>query len=250
MTLISFLTRFMKHFEDLADAKEEKFGNPAVYSEICFQITLDLRDPTFQKLLYLDVAANVVADISEAPKTNTNKGTSHDMHDVLARKDWTSLEKVGILRKGTLHPRTECARESRESRTRKKNKKINRFTGHSRAVLYPSILKKTKMETWTKTKTRSERKVTEVRYYAIWCQLVLAVVEIVVTKIKAKRLADGEQKRHDGSTSQPRLTEPRKRLQSLTRQKKCCERRPWQLASSFHIFLILSSWNLTFNQHG
>jgi len=85
------LFRFMKHFEDLADAKEEK-------------------DPTFQKLLYLDVAANVVADISE---------------------DWTSLEKVGFLRKGTLHPRTE--------------------------------------------------------YYANWCQLVLAVVEIIVTKIKADR---------------------------------------------------------------
>eukprot|EP00434_Breviolum_minutum_P005570 symbB.v1.2.004913.t1/scaffold263.1/size248082/14 len=103
------LFRFMKHFEDLADAKEEKFGNPAVYSEICFQITLDLRDPTFQKLLYLDVAANVVADISE---------------------DWTSLEKVGILRKGTLHPRTE--------------------------------------------------------YYANWCQLVLAVVEIVADRATEK----------------------------------------------------------------
>ena len=25
-----------------------------------------------------------------------------------AHQDWTSLEKVGIVRKGTLHPRTEC----------------------------------------------------------------------------------------------------------------------------------------------
>ena len=30
-----------------------------------------LRDPTFQKLLYLDVAANVVADISEAWEEST-----------------------------------------------------------------------------------------------------------------------------------------------------------------------------------
>ncbi|CAJ1334282.1 unnamed protein product [Effrenium voratum] len=86
--------RFIKHFEDLAEAGEEK-------------------DPTFQKMLYLDVAANVVADVSE---------------------DWTSLEKVGILKKGSLHPRTE--------------------------------------------------------YYANWCQLVLAVVEVVVTKIKADRASE------------------------------------------------------------
>ncbi|CAE7683596.1 unnamed protein product [Symbiodinium pilosum] len=81
----------MKHFEDLAEAREEK-------------------DPAFRSLLFLDVLANLVADISE---------------------DWTSLEKLGILRKGTLHPRTE--------------------------------------------------------YYANWCQLVLAVVEILVTKKKVDR---------------------------------------------------------------
>ena len=48
------------------------------------------------------------------------------------------------------------------------------------------------------------------RYYANWCQLVLAVVEIVVTKIKAKRLADGEKKSHrriDFSTQADRATE-------------------------------------------
>ena len=45
-----------------------------------------LRSGAFRALLTLDVAANVVADVSE---------------------DWTSLEKLGVLRKGTLHPRTE-----------------------------------------------------------------------------------------------------------------------------------------------
>ena len=76
----------------------------------------------------------------------------------------------------------------------KKTKKSTDSRDIHGAVLYLSILKKTKMEIWTKTKTRSERKVTEMRYYANWCQLVLAVVEIVVTKIKAKSLADGEKK--------------------------------------------------------
>jgi len=61
-------------------------------------------------LLLLDVAANVVADVSE---------------------DITSLEKVGILKKGVLPKRTE--------------------------------------------------------YYANWCQLVLAVVEIAVSHVKARR---------------------------------------------------------------
>ncbi|CAE7245214.1 petJ [Symbiodinium natans] len=85
------LFRFAKHLEDVAEAREEKSF-------------------LFRSLLFTDILANLVADISE---------------------DWTSLEKVGIVRKGTLHPRTE--------------------------------------------------------YYANWCQLVLAVVEIVVSKVKADR---------------------------------------------------------------
>jgi len=83
--------RWLKHFEDIAEAKAEK-------------------DRSFGRLLMLDVACNLVADISE---------------------DITSLEKVGILRKGTLPKRTE--------------------------------------------------------YYSNWCQLVLAVVEIAVSNIKAQR---------------------------------------------------------------
>jgi len=59
--------RWWKHFEDLAEARDDKCSN-------------------FRKLLYLDVACNLAADISE---------------------DITSLEKVGILRKGTLPARTE-----------------------------------------------------------------------------------------------------------------------------------------------
>merc|ERR1712039_936113 len=59
--------RWIKHFEDIADARADK--NPAV-----------------QRLLLLDVACNLAADISE---------------------DITSLEKVGILKKGTLPARTE-----------------------------------------------------------------------------------------------------------------------------------------------
>eukprot|EP00930_Biecheleria_cincta_P042216 TRINITY_DN29037_c0_g1_i1.p1 TRINITY_DN29037_c0_g1~~TRINITY_DN29037_c0_g1_i1.p1 ORF type:complete len:246 (+),score=49.86 TRINITY_DN29037_c0_g1_i1:55-792(+) len=61
------LMRFMKHFEDIAEAREEK-------------------SPGFRSLLYLDVACNVVADVSE---------------------DFTSLEKIGFVRKGTLPKRTE-----------------------------------------------------------------------------------------------------------------------------------------------
>eukprot|EP00931_Biecheleriopsis_adriatica_P069302 TRINITY_DN43168_c0_g1_i1.p1 TRINITY_DN43168_c0_g1~~TRINITY_DN43168_c0_g1_i1.p1 ORF type:complete len:244 (-),score=73.28 TRINITY_DN43168_c0_g1_i1:4-735(-) len=86
--------RFMKHFEDIAEAREEK-------------------NPAFRRLLLLDVACNVVADVSE---------------------DFTSLEKVGILKKGSLPKRTE--------------------------------------------------------YYSNWCQLVLAVVEIFVSKVKAQRAAE------------------------------------------------------------
>lgn len=85
------LFRWVKHFEDIADARSEK-------------------KPWFQKLLLLDVVANLAADLSE---------------------DFTSLEKVGILRKGTLPKRTE--------------------------------------------------------YYANWCQLVLACVEICVAYVKASR---------------------------------------------------------------
>lgn len=59
--------RWVKHFEDIADAREEK-------------------TPYFKRLLFLDIAANLAADLSE---------------------DFTSLEKVGILRKGTLPARTE-----------------------------------------------------------------------------------------------------------------------------------------------
>mmetsp|Transcript_150541 Transcript_150541/g.484024 ORF Transcript_150541/g.484024 Transcript_150541/m.484024 type:complete len:254 (-) Transcript_150541:96-857(-) len=83
--------RWFKHFEDIADARAEK-------------------DSSFKQLLYLDVAANLVADVAE---------------------DITSLEKVGILKKGVLPKRTE--------------------------------------------------------YYSNWCQLVLAVVEIMVSRIKARR---------------------------------------------------------------
>jgi len=61
------LCRWFKHFEDIADAKAEKA-------------------PLFSGLLCLDVAANVVADVSE---------------------DITSLEKVGFLKKGVLPKRTE-----------------------------------------------------------------------------------------------------------------------------------------------
>mmetsp|Transcript_21498 Transcript_21498/g.64545 ORF Transcript_21498/g.64545 Transcript_21498/m.64545 type:complete len:244 (+) Transcript_21498:45-776(+) len=86
--------RWLKHFEDIADAKAEK-------------------DSSFSKLLYLDVACNLAADISE---------------------DVTSLEKVGILRKGVLPARTE--------------------------------------------------------YYANWCQLVLAVVEIAVSYVKERRASE------------------------------------------------------------
>mmetsp|Transcript_62088 Transcript_62088/g.134768 ORF Transcript_62088/g.134768 Transcript_62088/m.134768 type:complete len:254 (-) Transcript_62088:330-1091(-) len=85
------LFRWMKHLEDIAEARAEG-------------------SLTFKRLLLLDVAANVVADISE---------------------DITSLEKLGILRKGTLPKRTE--------------------------------------------------------YYANWCQLVLAVVEICVSSVKVQR---------------------------------------------------------------
>jgi len=83
--------RWLKHFEDIAEAKTEKTS-------------------AFRQLLYVDVACNIVADISE---------------------DVTSLEKLGILRKGTLPKRTE--------------------------------------------------------YYSNWCQLGLAVVEIAVSAVKAKR---------------------------------------------------------------
>lgn len=61
------LLRWIKHFDDLAEARAEKSA-------------------PVQKLLLLDVACNVAADISE---------------------DLTSLEKVGFLRKGTLPKRTE-----------------------------------------------------------------------------------------------------------------------------------------------
>mmetsp|Transcript_24767 Transcript_24767/g.68004 ORF Transcript_24767/g.68004 Transcript_24767/m.68004 type:complete len:237 (-) Transcript_24767:139-849(-) len=59
--------RWMKHFEDIAEARADK-------------------NPSFGRLLYLDIACNLAADISE---------------------DVTSLEKVGILRKGVLPARTE-----------------------------------------------------------------------------------------------------------------------------------------------
>jgi len=59
--------RWWKHFEDIKDAKAEKNRSVA-------------------RLLFLDIACNLAADISE---------------------DFTSLEKVGILRKGTLPARTE-----------------------------------------------------------------------------------------------------------------------------------------------
>ena len=85
--------RFMKHFEDIEDARAEK-------------------DAGFRRLLYVDIVCNVAADVSE---------------------DFTSLEKVGILRKGTLPKRTE--------------------------------------------------------YYSNWCQLALAVVEILVSRVKAQRAA-------------------------------------------------------------
>jgi len=59
--------RWFKHFEDIADARAEKSVG-------------------FKSLLYMDVVANVVADISE---------------------DITSFEKVGVLKKGVLPKRTE-----------------------------------------------------------------------------------------------------------------------------------------------
>jgi len=85
------LFRWVKHLDDIKDAKDEK-------------------DETVRRLLLADVACNVIADVSE---------------------DITSLEKIGILRKGVLPKRTE--------------------------------------------------------YYANWCQLILAVVEIAVTHIKSVR---------------------------------------------------------------
>lgn len=85
--------RWLKHFEDIADARAEAEKSPA-----------------FSRLLYMDIACNLAADISE---------------------DFTSLEKVGILPKGRLPKRTE--------------------------------------------------------YYSNWCQLVLAVVEIAVSYVKASR---------------------------------------------------------------
>lgn len=219
MTLfLFFLTRFMKHFEDLADAKEEKFGNPGVYSEIfaskswIWGIQLSRNCSTW--MLRPMWSQTFRRHQKKAPTTNVTWRP---------RQDWTSLEKVGILRKGTLHPRTECAQ---------KIKKVNRFKEHSRWRFYQPFFEKTKMK-FGEVKDKWSK-----RYYANWCQLVLAVVEIVVTKIKAKR----RWKKRHGVFSwcfdlQPRLTEPRKRLQSLTRQKKCCESRPWQLASSFDVFL-------------
>jgi len=90
--------RWIKHFEDLADARAEK-------------------NATVSKLLYLDIACNVAADISE---------------------DVTSLEKLGVLRKGVLPARTE--------------------------------------------------------YYANWCQLALAVVEIVASYVKERRAAEKARK--------------------------------------------------------
>ena len=118
----------MKHFEDLADAKEEKFGNPAVYSEICFHVTLDLRDPTFQKLLYLDVAANVVADISEAPK---NKHQARERHMTYmtsspARigrpwRKWASFGRALCIRARSAHEN----RENREPEKKQKNQPIH-----------------------------------------------------------------------------------------------------------------------------
>mmetsp|Transcript_12031 Transcript_12031/g.21335 ORF Transcript_12031/g.21335 Transcript_12031/m.21335 type:complete len:240 (-) Transcript_12031:47-766(-) len=89
--------RWMKHLEDIEDARAEK-------------------NPQFRSLLFLDIGCNIVADISE---------------------DVTSLEKVGILRKGVLPKRTE--------------------------------------------------------YYANWCQLVLAAVEIFVSKVKADRAVEKAQ---------------------------------------------------------
>mmetsp|Transcript_65859 Transcript_65859/g.157406 ORF Transcript_65859/g.157406 Transcript_65859/m.157406 type:complete len:245 (+) Transcript_65859:112-846(+) len=86
--------RWLKHFEDLKEAKDEK-------------------DPSYRNLLYADVACNLAADISE---------------------DITSLEKLGVLRKGSLPARTE--------------------------------------------------------YYSNWCQLVLAVVEIMVTAVKVRRQSE------------------------------------------------------------
>jgi len=83
--------RWIKHFEDISDARAEK-------------------SPLMRRLLLLDVACNLAADIGE---------------------DVTSLEKVGIVRKGTLPARTE--------------------------------------------------------YYSNWCQLVLAIVEIAVSWVKASR---------------------------------------------------------------
>mmetsp|Transcript_26728 Transcript_26728/g.61559 ORF Transcript_26728/g.61559 Transcript_26728/m.61559 type:complete len:242 (-) Transcript_26728:29-754(-) len=61
------LLRWLKHFEDIKEAREEKSAN-------------------VRGLLYADVACNLAADISE---------------------DVTSLEKLGIIRKGTLPARTE-----------------------------------------------------------------------------------------------------------------------------------------------
>mmetsp|Transcript_41742 Transcript_41742/g.75790 ORF Transcript_41742/g.75790 Transcript_41742/m.75790 type:complete len:242 (-) Transcript_41742:58-783(-) len=59
--------RWLKHFEDIKEARDEKNAN-------------------VQGLLYADIACNLAADISE---------------------DITSLEKLGIIRKGTLPARTE-----------------------------------------------------------------------------------------------------------------------------------------------
>lgn len=61
------LLRWIKHFDDIADARAEKSA-------------------PVRNLLLADVACNVVADISE---------------------DITSLEKIGFLRKGVLPKRTE-----------------------------------------------------------------------------------------------------------------------------------------------
>ena len=112
----------MKHFEDLADAKEEKFGNPGVYSEIWFQVT-DLRDPTFQKLLYLDVAANVVADVSEAGRKKKHRVTH-------------ASSRAGFHVPGESgHPSEGHSASAHGVHTRIENhkfEKINRFTGRSR----------------------------------------------------------------------------------------------------------------------
>eukprot|EP00913_Durusdinium_trenchii_P031310 g29317.t1 len=88
--------RFMKHFEDLAEAKEEKNG-------------------FFQKLLYLDVAANVVADVSEDVRKNTHIPCVTTVSKSLQELSlWSGLDLVGKAKTVSFFVWTPCKYDNTE----------------------------------------------------------------------------------------------------------------------------------------